>query len=97
MAAKLSKSYLTDRYQRTLINSNHTSGVSKWQNVKQGVAQSSILGPLIFLLYIDDLPLIINKSSRPILCAEDTCILCCNENSSELVTTLKATVLTINE
>jgi hypothetical protein len=62
MAGKLIKSYLTDRYQRTLINSNYTKGVSEWQNVKQGVPQGSILGPLIFLIYIHNLPFLINKS-----------------------------------
>jgi hypothetical protein len=88
---------LTDRYQRTLINSNHIKGVSEWQKVKQGVPQSSIFGPLIFLLYINDLPYIINKSSKPILYADDTSILCFNSNSAELVTALKTNFIKMNE
>jgi hypothetical protein len=36
---KLIKSYLNDRYQRTLINSNYSLGISDWQKVKQGVPQ----------------------------------------------------------
>jgi hypothetical protein len=36
MAGKLIKSYLTDRYQRTLINNNYSKGVSDWQKVEQG-------------------------------------------------------------
>jgi hypothetical protein len=35
VAGKLIKSYLTDRYQRTLINNNSSGGVSEWQKVKQ--------------------------------------------------------------
>jgi hypothetical protein len=71
--------------QRTLINSNYIKGVSEWQNIKLGVSQGAILGPLIFLLYINDLPLLINKSSKPISYMDDTSILCSNVNSTKLV------------
>jgi hypothetical protein len=44
MAGKLIKSYLTDIYQRTLINSNYTMGPSEWQGVKQGYNKVQYLG-----------------------------------------------------
>jgi hypothetical protein len=64
---------------------------------KQGVPQGSILGPLLFLIYINELPYTINKSSKPILYADDTRTLCFNSNSNELVIALKEILEIINE
>jgi hypothetical protein len=90
---KLIKSYLYDRYQRTLINSNYSLGISDWQKVKQVVPQGSILGPLFFLLYINDMPYLINKISKP----DDTSILCSNSELVEHEKVLKTILDKINK
>ena len=76
------ESYLSDRKQYVSFNGQS----SDLQLIKCGVPQGSVLGPLLFLLYINDLPNISNKL-KFYLFADDTNIYFESTSLSELETT----------
>ena len=63
---KLFQSFLSDRQQRVVLNGRHSNSAP----VLAGVPPGSILGPLLFLIYINDLP--DNLESLAKLFADDT-------------------------
>ena len=61
---------MTRRTQRVLIDGH----LSAHANVGSGVPQGTVLGPLLFLLYINDLPLMVSPGTRIRLFADDCLI-----------------------
>ena len=77
------ESYLTKRQQVCFINGH----ISSPRQITCGVPQGSILGPLLFLLYINDMPQCL-KSTTPCLYADDTDIFAASHDYGILVKSL---------
>ena len=60
--------FLKDGKQRVLVNGES----SDWKDVSSGIPQGSVLGPTLFVLYINDLPSAISSESEMFLFADDT-------------------------
>ena len=65
---KLLENYLNNRKQRVVLNGIH----SDWGLINSGVPQGSVLGPLLFLVYTNDLENGIRSSIK--FFADDTCL-----------------------
>ncbi len=72
-------SYLTDRKQKCFVNGK----LSKSNSISYGVPQGSIIGPLLFLIYINDLPNCLNEGLLRMY-ADDTNISTKSTNISDL-------------
>jgi len=61
------RDFLSDRGQRVVVNGS----CSEWSNVSSGIPQGTVLGPVLFPLYINGLPTGISSEVR--LSADDIC------------------------
>jgi len=71
----LIESYITNRYQKVTLNKiDYNNNSSGWVRINCGVPQGAILGPLFILIYINDLPTLINIDNNIIPYAHDTSV-----------------------
>lgn len=78
----LLQSYLSNRKQYVSVNGLQSSTLS----VNTGVPQGSVLGPFLFIVFINDLPN--NIPSKTIIYADDTTLLSSHSNLDDLVVNL---------
>jgi hypothetical protein len=75
------RDYLTDRMQRVTCDGYNSS----WLPVSSGVPQGSILGPILFIIYINDLPDILAPETLCAIFADDTKIYRQVQNEDDIV------------
>ena len=76
---------------------SNTNTQSKWSKITKGVPQGSILGPLLFLIFINDLPKAVEPTAIPITFADDTSILIKSPNIVQLQSDLNSVMGQLNE
>jgi hypothetical protein len=83
IALQLFKSYLSQRQQYTFFNNAESSK----ECITCGVPQGSILGPILFLLYVNDI-VNVSKAFFPLLFADDTNIFVNGTCTDSLISTM---------
>ena len=81
---RLLQSYLSNRFQRTKINTSFSS----WSELLTGVPQGSVLGPLLFNIYLNDL-FWFSEKTEPCNFADDTTFYSCNKSLQKVVENLE--------
>ena len=79
--------YLTNRKQQVSVNNTK----SDFKQISYGVPQGSILGPLLFLLFINDLPLYTDNVSTD-LYADDTTLYDIQDSVEQIESNLQTAV-----
>ena len=91
-ALQFTSSYLSQRKQRVKINGS----VSEWKTTSIGVPQGSVLGPLLFNIYINDMFMFISNSQ---ICnyADDTTLYVIEQDIEQAIKTLEQDVVIMRE
>ena len=84
-------SFLTNRYQYVSLE-NHQSNLKK---INYGVPQGSVLGPLLFNIYINDISTSVSYTPR--LFADDTCLIVEDKNINDLHKKVTTAIISLDK
>jgi len=91
-SCKLIRSYLSNRQQRVKIG----NVLSELRDVIYGVPQGSVLGPLLFILYMNDM-YVMQTNSQILSFADDTCLIFTGESNEDLYARANSGLLAITK
>ena len=84
------QSYLSDRTQKVCLGSTLSIEI----HINAGVPQGSVLGPLLFLIYVNDIADSLNSITR--LFADDSSLAVTSNNVTDIETTINQDLITID-
>ena len=61
------RAFLTNRRQRVCVNGSYSS----WSEVASGIPQGSVLGPLLFVIYVNEIPDLLSEGTSILMFAKD--------------------------
>lgn len=100
-AYKWMENYLTDRHQyveiKTTAENSQIVAKSTLKQMTNGVPQGSVLGPLLFLIYINSLPHKLPEFTKCIMFADDTTLLVSGKNKEDLVPRVQESIKITDE
>ena len=84
-ATNLIENHLSERSQRIVLNGIEPD----WINLKTGVPQGTIIGPLLFHIYVNDLAKVVEKDCAVVQYADDTFLFTCDTDEISSKTKLE--------